>query len=30
MTKLNYAICWLAITAVIGGMLFLVITHPVH
>lgn len=30
MTKLAYALCWFAISAAIGGMLYLVITHPVH
>lgn len=28
MTKLTYALCWLAICAAIGGTLALIIFHP--
>lgn len=30
MTRFVYALCWLAIAAVLGGTVFLIVVHPVH
>ncbi len=30
MTRLNFFLCWLAIVAVIGGTLYIVLFQPAH